>query len=165
MSRAIAIEPLEAAAFHPFGDVIEAAGSPDKVINAGMCGRFNDRARLDFCASGRAGISVFLGQPYDLPLALAMMERHPLGSQAFLPLSGDPFLVIAAADEGGAPGRPRAFLTRPGQGVNLLRGTWHGVLTPLGRAAAFAVVDYIGPVRNLEEHHFAQGWTIARPGA
>jgi ureidoglycolate lyase len=49
--------------------------------------------------------------------------------------------------------------------VNLLRGTWHGVLTPLGRAAAFAVVDYIGPVRNLEEHHFAQGWTIARPGA
>lgn len=159
-SREIAIEPLSAAAFAPFGDVIEAVGEPAKLINRGLCGRFNDLARLDFGVDGRAGISVFHGQPYALPLRLDMLERHPDGSQAFLPLSGDPFLVVVAPDIGGNPGPPRAFMTKPGQGVNYLRNTWHGVLTPLGKAALFAVVDRIGPGANLEEIHFAEPYRV-----
>ena len=62
------------------------------------------------------------------------------------------FLVIVAPDAGGVPGPAKAFLTAPGQGINLNRGTWHGVLTPLSEPGLFAVVDRIGPGDNLEEH-------------
>lgn len=143
-------EPLTAADFAPFGDVLEAAGPPDKLINEGLCGRWHDRARLDF-GSGRAGISIFRAEPRALPYRLGLMERHPEGSQAFIPMSQDGFLVIVAPDAGGRPGAPRAFVTAPGQGVNLLRGTWHGVLTPLAAPGLFAVIDRIGDGANLEE--------------
>lgn len=143
-------EPLTPEAFAPFGDVLEAAGEPDRLINQGLCGRFHDRARLDF-GGGRAGISVFKAEPRVLPYKLEMVERHPLGSQAFIPMSLDPFLVVVAEGEGPTPGRIRAFLTSPGQGVNLLRNTWHGVCTPLRSPGLFAVVDRIGEGANLEE--------------
>jgi ureidoglycolate lyase len=146
----ILAEPLTPEAFAPFGDVLEAAGEPDRLINQGLCGRFHDRARLDF-GGGRAGISVFKAEPRSLPYRLEMVERHPLGSQAFLPMSLDPFLVIVAEGQDATPGRIRAFLTRPGQGVNLLRNVWHGVLTPLRAPGLFAVVDRIGEGDNLEE--------------
>ena len=123
------------------------------LINQGLCGRFHDRARID-ASDGRAGISLFLAEPRALPLTLEMMERHPEGSQAFMPMSEHPFIVIVAPDDGGAPGRPLAFKTAPGQAVNFYRGTWHGVLTPLHRPGLFAVVDRIGPGDNLEEHWF-----------
>ena len=162
MSREIAAEPLTAEAFAPFGDVLEAAGAPDRIINRGRCGRWHDLARLDF-SEGRAGISLFEAEARSLPLRLEMMERHPLGAQAFLPMSADPFLVVVAPDAGGAPGRPRAFLTDGAQGVNYLRGTWHGVLTPLVAPGRFAVVDRIGEGGNLEEHWFEAPWVVRAP--
>ena len=143
--------PLEAAAFAPFGDVLEAAGEADHIINQGRCGRFHDRARLDF-GDGRAGVSIFRAEPRALPYALDMFERHPEGSQAFISMSEHPFLVIVAPDAGGVPGAPRAFVAGPGQGVNYLRGVWHGVLAPLHTPGLFAVIDRIGPGANLEEH-------------
>jgi ureidoglycolate lyase len=109
---------------------------------------------------GRLGISLALGQAYALPLEVGMLERHPLGSQAWMPLEGRPFLVVVAPDAGGVPGRPLAFLAGPGQGVNYLRGTWHAVLTPLEVAQRFLVVDRVGPGANLEEHHFEAPWTV-----
>ena len=151
MSRNIRIEPLTAAAFSPFGDVLDASGAPDKMINAGMCGRHHDRAQLDFGPEGRAGISIFNAEARSLPYTLDLMERHPEGSQAFLPMSADPFLVIVAEDENGKPGTPRAFKTAPHQGINFHRNTWHGVLTPLKSPGIFAVVDRIGKTPNLEE--------------
>lgn len=157
--REIAAEPLDAEAFAGFGDVLEARGEPDRIINQGRCGRFHDRALLDF-AGGRAGISVFRAEPRRLPLALDMVERHPDGSQAFLPMHGDPFLVVVCPDEDGRPGPPRAFVTAPGQGVNYHRGTWHGVLMPLAAPGLFAVVDRIGAGPNLEEHRFEVPWTV-----
>ena len=164
MSRDIAIRPLTAPAFAPYGEVIEARGLPDMVVNRGRCGRYHDLAALDF-GGGRAAVSIFVSRCCLLPHALDMMERHPLGSQAFLPLSGDPFLVAVARDAGGAPGRPEAFLTAPGQGVNYRRGVWHGVLAPLGRPARFAVVDRVGEGDNLEEHRFDAPWTLRRDAA
>lgn len=176
--RTVSIERLTASAFAPFGEVLEAAGEPDRIINQGLCRRFHDRAALDF-PDGRAGISLFDARPRTLPLTLDMMERHPLGSQAFVPMTYTPFLVIVAEDAGGAPGTPRAFLTAPGQGVNYRRNVWHGVLTPLaplrGRAdiglpleasprrsapGLFAVIDRIGDGDNLEEHWFDEPWTV-----
>ena len=155
----ITAQPLTAAAFAPFGDLLEATGDPDKWINAGACGRFHDCAALDF-GDGRAGISLFRAEPRALPYQFDLIERHPDGSQAFLPMSMHPFLVIVAADKAGIPQSPQAFLTAPGQGINLHRGTWHGVLTPLHPPGLFAVVDRIGPGRNLEEYTYPERWTV-----
>lgn len=164
MVNIIRVAPLTAAAFAPFGDVLDAAGTPDKIINQGLCGRFHDRARLDFGVHGRAGISMFEAQPRSLPYTLEMMERHPEGSQAFIPLSEQPFLVIVApgagTGSGGAPGHPRAFITTGAQAINLHRDTWHGVLTPLHAPGLFAVVDRIGDTPNLQEHWFDVPWQV-----
>ncbi len=149
----IALIPLTVDAFAPFGDVLDISGAPDKIINQSMCGRYHDRATLDF-ADGRAGISLFHATPRTLPFDLDVMERHPDGSQAFLPMSMDPFVVIVAPDDNGIPGQPIAFVTTAGQGVNYHRNTWHGVLTPLHEPGLFAVVDRIGSGVNLEEHWF-----------
>lgn len=152
MSRVIRTEPLTAEAFAPFGDVLEAAGTPDRIINRGLCARFHDRAKLDFGPGGRAGVSIFKAEPRALPYTLDLLERHPEGSQTFVPMSEDAFLVIVAPDAGGVPGSPRAFLTAPGQAINFHRGTWHGVLTPLAAPGVFAVVDRIAGTPNLEEY-------------
>jgi ureidoglycolate lyase len=149
--REIHTEPLTAEAFAAFGDVLECDGTPDKMINAGLCGRYHDRARLDFGPEGRAGLSLFDAEPRSLPYVCTLLERHPEGSQAFIPMTPAPFLVIVAPDAGGTPGTPRAFLTAPYQGINLHRGTWHGVLTPLAAPGIFAVVDRIGHSANLQE--------------
>lgn len=160
MPQTIRLQPLTADAFAPFGDVLDAGGAPDKIINQGLCGRFHDRARLDFGPDGRAGISIFNAEPRALPYLLELVERHPEGSQAFLPLHQHPFLVIVAPDEGGRPGWPLAFLTDGAQGINLHRGSWHGVLTPLAAPGLFAVVDRIGPTPNLQEHWFDTPFTV-----
>jgi ureidoglycolate lyase len=150
--RTIRTEPLTAAAFARFGDVLDADGAPDRIINRGLCGRYHDRARMEFGPDGRAGLSLFKAEPRTLPYTLDLLERHPEGSQAFIPMSLDAFLVIVAPDAGGVPGQPRAFLTAPGQGINLYRGVWHGVLTPLHAPGLFAVIDRIGQTPNLQEH-------------
>lgn len=153
MSRSVRIKEITPSAFAPYGDVIDTSGDADKIINQGLCGRFHDRAMLDF-SDGRAGISLFKAEPRSLPLRLEMVERHPDGSQTFIPMSEHGFLVIVADDERGAPGTPCAFFTHPGQAINFHRGTWHGVLTPLHAPGLFAVVDRIGGGANLEEHWF-----------
>ncbi len=148
-------EPLTAAAFAPFGDVLAASGD-FRLINAGLCRRYHDMAQLDV-SDGRTGISVFQAEPRSLPYSFDLIERHPAGSQAFIPMTDHPFLVIVSASPDATP---RAFLTDGIQGVNLHRGTWHGVLTPLRAPGLFAVIDRIGHGANLEEHRFATSWQV-----
>jgi len=155
----IVAQPLTAAAFAPYGDVVEASGDPGFFINAGKCGRFHDLAKTDF-ADGNAGISLAHATPYKMPLTLTMIERHPLGSQMFMPLNEAPFLVVVSD---GPSATPKAFLTNGAQGVNYHRNTWHGVLTPLTAPQPFLIVDYIGAGNNLEEHHFATPFTVSLP--
>lgn len=159
MSGVIKTQPLTAKAFAPYGDVLDTAGAPDKIINQGMCERYHDRATLDF-SDGNAGISIFKGEARRLPLKLDMVERHPEGSQAFIPMSADPFLVVVATDINGTPTDPLAFVTSPGQAINFHRGTWHGVLTPLAAPGLFTVIDRIGSGDNLQEHWFKTPYTI-----
>ena len=159
MTRTIEAEPMSADAFAEFGDLIDLDGGPDWMINDGLCGRHHDKAKLDF-SDGRPGISLFDAEPRRLPYTFQLVERHPDGSQAFLPMNQHPFLVVVAPDAGGTPTTPRAFLTEPGQGVNFHRGTWHGVLTPLYAPGRFAVVDRIGPGPNLEEFRFDEPFTV-----
>jgi len=159
MTHSISIAPLTSARFAPFGDILDATGSPDKLINQGLCGRFHDRAKLEF-QDGRAGVSIFKAKARSLPLTLDMVERHPQGSQCFVPMSHQPFLVIVAPDQGGIPGTPLAYRTAPGQAINFHLGTWHGVLTPLAEPGLFAVIDRIGDGTNLEEHWFDQPYMV-----
>ena len=157
--RTIRALPLTPERFAPFGTVIEARGAPDRLINAGLCGRHHDLCRPDV-AEQRAGVSMFDAVPRALPYRLDLLERHPLGTQAFVPLHAAPFLVTVAPDEGGAPGRPVAFLTDGAQGIQIGRGVWHGVLTPLAAPGLFCVIDYCGEAPNLEEHGLAEPWTV-----
>lgn len=160
MTQALTARPLNQADFAPFGDVLEVTGKADKIINQGMCGRHHDKARLDFGPDGRAGISLFDAQARQLPHLIDMVERHPDGSQAFIPLDGVPMLVVVASDKDGQPEAPIAFVSQPGQAINLLRGVWHGVLAPLGAPGRYAVIDRIGDTPNLEEHWFETPWSV-----
>ena len=160
VNPSIYIEPLTPEAFAPYGDVIDTRGDPTVMINNGKCARYSDRATISYDETGRMGISVFEGQPYSLPHSLPLVERHPHGSQAFIPMSNAPFLVIVAGDISGTPTAPVAFLTQSQQGVNIHRGVWHGVLTPLNDPAVFTVFDWIDERTNLEEHFFDKPWLV-----
>jgi ureidoglycolate lyase len=144
---------LTAAAFAPFGDVIECAGHAARSINAGTCLRYDDLATVDVAAhGGRPSISIFQAQPRALPLRLRLLERHPLSSQAFYPLQPAPFLVVVAADgDGPWTERIRVFTSSGVQGVNYRRATWHHPLIALGRPSSFLVVDRGGAGDNCEE--------------
>ena len=89
-----------------------------------------------------------------------MGERHPLGSQAFIPLGDSAFLVVVAEETENGPADPIAFRTAPGQGVNIARNVWHGILTPLDTTSDFAVIDRGGEGVNLEEHFYAESFLI-----
>ena len=91
-----------------------------------------------------------------------MLERHPDGSQAFVPLSGNPFLIIVAGtNTENKPHEPQAFITEKSQGINIYRNVWHGLLTPLSSPGIFAVVDRIGPGTNLEEYFFNEKFQVS----
>ena len=153
-------EPLTAAVFAPFGDVLEATGD-FRLINDGLCQRHHDRARLDFAPEvspdNRPGLSIFNATPRALPYIFDLIERHPEGCQAFIPMTQNPFLVIVASSP---KDKPHAFLTNGEQAINVHRGTWHGVLTPLHAPGLFAVLDRIGTSANLEEYRYSQPWVV-----
>jgi ureidoglycolate lyase len=133
-------------------------------INGGRCERYHALAKPEATGpNGHVLINLFRGTPYDFPLKLTMVERHPFGSQAFIPLSPRPFVVVACPNGPDGPGEPAAFLTAPGQGVNYPRGLWHGVLTPIGEAQDFVVVDRGGDGSNVEEFHFSHPYEIHLP--
>lgn len=160
--RSLRIEPLTPEAFALFGQVLQLEDAHHYPINNGMTERYHDLARVELGGvHARPLISIFRGQPYALPLDIKMVERHPLGSQAFYPLGDHSWLVIVAEDDAGTPCRLRAFRPAPGQGVNIAMNTWHGVLTVLEKQSDFLVVDRGGDGNNLEEHHFGEPWHIA----
>ncbi len=164
MSTVILAQPLTREAFAPFGDVIDTGGEDHYPINDGKCERYHALARAEAGGpNGHVIINLFRATPYAFPLPLSMVERHPFGSQAFIPLSPRPFLVVVTPDGPDGPGVPSAFVTAPGQGVNYRRNLWHGVLTPIGAPQDFVVVDRGGDGPNLEEFYFPRPYEIHLP--
>lgn len=164
-ARELPLLPLTAAAFAPYGEVIE-AGAESQLINDGTARQFADLAVVEVAAgNGRPRVSIYRSESRRWPVAIGMLERHPLGSQLFMPLSGDPFLVVVAPPAP-MPEREavRAFLTNGAQGVNYRRGTWHHPLLALHGARDFLVLDRGGPGANCEAYRFADGgFLLARP--
>ncbi|OLO09938.1 ureidoglycolate hydrolase [Chromohalobacter japonicus] len=150
-------QPLTAEAFAPFGDVIDARVSESFAINGGRTQRYHDLARIETLGEGaRPLISLFVSQPVALPLSLALLERHPLGSQAFMPLHGERFIVVVAPpSETIDPASVRAFVTDGRQGVNYRAGTWHAIHSVLDVEGEFLVVDRGGAGDNCDEYPLA----------
>ena len=151
------VEPLHAHAFSAFGDVIEAGGAGrHRTINEGFAQRYDDLARLDTLRQqGRPVLSVFRARPRTLPVQLRLVERHLLGSQAFVPLLQQRFLVVVApSGPAPTPLQLRCFMSRPGQGVNYAAGTWHHPLIALDAGGDFLVIDRGAPEgeEDCEEH-------------
>lgn len=140
-------------AFAPFGDVIE-VGSHNRVIpiNYGLTERHHDLAGVDVAdGGGTAIVSIFRTQPVTLPFEVKIMERHPLGSQAFVMMTGNPFLVLVAPAGEFDPSALRAFRAQPGQGVNYHKGVWHHYCLGLNAVNDFLVVDREGEGDNCDE--------------
>lgn len=152
------IEPLTRAAFSAFGDVIEASDSVNHyAINKGNTERYHDLADVQVGEDGKAILSIFRGQARQLPFVVSMMERHPKASQAFVPMSGRPYLVVVADRASEPHARDlRLFLARADQGVNYAPGVWHHPLLALHAASDFLVVDRSGPGHNCDEVMLAE---------
>jgi ureidoglycolate lyase len=155
MVVSLEIQPLSKAAFAPFGDVIETDGAEVININQGTTERFHDLARIQTHKGGHTLVNIFRGQPRPRPIEISMMEYHPLGSQAFIPLQPAPWLVVVAR-----PGKTVtvndlvAFQAAPDQGVNYHAAVWHHPLLVEQNNHDFLVVDRGGPGDNLVEHWF-----------
>lgn len=150
--KTLVIEPLTRAAFALFGDVIELEGAKQIPINLGTTMRYHDLARIDIAdEGGRPLLNLFRGEPRALPFEVTMLERHPLGSQAFVPLDDRPYLIVVAPAGALAPDKVRAFVTRGWQGVSYAKGVWHHPLIALDKVSDFIVVDRGGDGRNLDE--------------
>ena len=155
--KTLAIEPLTREAFAPFGDVIELEGAKQIPINLGTTIRYHDLAKVDVTdEAGRTLVNLFRGQPRALPFEITMMERHPLGSQAFIPLNDKPYLVVVAPAGELDESKIRAFVTSGWQGVNYAKGVWHHPLLALGEVSDFIVVDRGGDGHNLNEQNLRE---------
>lgn len=149
--REMTPEPLTAEAFAPFGSVIAASDEAVKLdINQGHAVRYDALAEVDVAEGGGvAVISLFRAKPLA-ELVLRAFERHPLGSQTFVPLSGKPYLVAVAPAGPFDPAKIRLFRAEPHQGVHYRKGVWHHFLLVLAESD-FLVVDRAGPGDNCEE--------------
>lgn len=153
----LAFEALDALAFRPFGDVIETAGAAVRLINQGTTTRYDCAARIDVGTSGgRPHLALFRATRRARPITISMMERHPLGSQAFVPLSdGDWLVVVAPGDGPPDPMALRCFRATRHQGVNIARNVWHHPLLVLAPEQTFLVLERAGNGDNLEEVTFS----------
>ncbi len=136
--------------FLKFGDVISTKNIKPININNGYAKRFDGIANLNTSKdNGETTISIFAALKRDFPMKIDMMEKHPLGSQAFIPMKETTFLVLVAP-EGEKPDikKIESFVVPPGIGVNYNPGTWHFPLIST-EDMNFLVVDRKGSGNNL----------------
>ncbi len=165
------IEALTAESFAPFGDVIQTDSAHSFLINNGTTERFHALAAVELLEESRleslenhsrAIISIFRAEARNFPFSIAMLEKHPLGSQAFIPLSGEPYLVVVATGKN-LPEQLRAFIATADQGVNYRAGIWHHPLLALHKTCDFLVVDRQGSGVNCIEEDLDPSYLLTYP--
>lgn len=139
----LTLQKLTREAFAPYGDVLEITPDNQVIpINFGKTERHHDLARVEVTAEGgKPIISMFRSQGVELPMQVKEMERHPLGSQTFMPLSGNSYVVVVGPAGEFDVNKLQAFLAASNQGVNYLKGTWHHYSVSLNEDSDFLVVD------------------------
>lgn len=151
-------EPLTRERFKAFGDVIESESAKHFSINGGTIERFHDLAKVDLGEEpgGRALVSIAeCNVAAELPYRMTFVERHPRGSQAFVPLDDTPLVVVVAPPgETVSAADLRAFVSNGRQGINYHRGVWHLPLISFRQGQRMLIVDRGGPGENCEEYHF-----------
>ncbi len=159
-------EDLTPEVFAPYGDVIDVqSAKEDQVINEGNTVRYHDLANLSLTeAAGTPLINIFRSTPLPLPITLKAMERHPLSSQAFYPLSENPYLVAVAPAGEFQESQVRVFIANCRQGVNYHPGTWHHYSLALNSVSDFLVIDRGGPEENCDEVELSQPLVIDLDG-
>lgn len=158
MKHILKPEPLDAEQFAPFGDVIEAPAKSDLPMNDSRFERFDDLCAIDMAGNARVAVSIVRCRlATALPWRIDFVERHPLGSQAFVPLSQSRMIVVVGPrGDSIEPAQLRAFHTNGHQGINYHRGTWHMPLIAFEAGQEFLLIDRAGAERNCDEHGFSE---------
>jgi len=152
-------QPLTREAFAPFGDVIQIEGSNHFEINSGYTTRIHDLIDIQLGGeSARAQFSFFLGRPR--PLEIKMLEKHPLGSQAFYPIEDKRWLVVVASAP--EPESVCAFWASGRQGVNYHQNVWHHPLLVI-EPQQFVIIDRGGDGHNCDEVELVTSVLIQQP--
>jgi len=150
---AIKAQPLTRARFAPYGNVVEASPAQTAAMNEARFERFDDLCDLDV-GDGRIAVSIARCRVATaLPYCVDVVERHPLGSQAFVPLQTCRMLVVVA--RAGDPTEARefeAFFTNGRQGINYHRGTWHMPLIAFDAGNEFLIIDRAPDQPNCDMH-------------
>jgi ureidoglycolate lyase len=138
--------------FGAFGDVIEVSANTNNfAINDGFTQRYHDLATIDVNdQQGHAIVNIFRSTPLAQPIAIKMMERHPYGSQAFIPMGQNPYLIVVAPAGEFDINKIEVFIARSDQGVNYHKGTWHHFCLALNSESDFLVIDRGGKGDNCD---------------
>ncbi len=147
--------PLTAEAFAPFGTVIEPDMTRSFMINEGTTRRYHRLAEIDrYEDEGRSIISLFRAERRPFPLEIRMMEKHPMGAQAFLPAQPHKWLVVVASGINPEAKDCKVFMAEGDQGVHYNACVWHHPLLIIEQTQDFWVIDRAGEGDNLEEIWF-----------
>ena len=142
--------PMTKENFSKFGDMIGTENIKPIEINNGYANRFDDIAKIDTANNnGETTISIFSAFKRSFPMKIDMMEKHPLGTQAFIPMKETTFLTLVAPEGKKLEmDKIESFVVPKGKGVNYKTGIWHFPLIST-EDMDFLVVDRKGPGENL----------------
>jgi len=159
------IEPIKITKenFAIFGDLISRENVNPIDINAGYAKRYNDLANINTSIeAGSPIVSIFSALKRTFPMKIDMMEKHPLGSQAFIPMKETTFLTFVAP-VGNSPdiNKIRSFIIPPKTGINYKPGIWHFPLIST-EDTDFLVIDRKGSGKNLIIHKFNENEIILK---
>ena len=156
-------KPIDKENFSKFGELVSTEGLKSIDINNGYAKRFEDAVTLDTRQDrGETTISIFSASKRTFPMKIDMMEQHPLGSQAFIPLKDTTFLaLVAPKGENPDLNKIESFIVPPGIGVNYKAGTWHFPLIST-EEMNFLVIDRKGSGNNLKIENFEKNQIVLK---
>jgi ureidoglycolate lyase len=154
MTIELVAKPLTKERFAPYGDVVESVIDRSAAMNAARFERVDDLCKIEMSDGGRVAVSIARCRvATSLPLRIDMVERHPLGSQAFVPLTPCKMIVVVAPPEESVEAADlEAFVSNGRQGINYHRGTWHMPLIAFDAGQEFLIIDRAADQPNCDEH-------------
>lgn len=159
--------PITAERFAPFGDVIATLPEKRAAMNEARFERFDDLAAIDVDLGGDGHVAISIAKSRVatvLPYRFDMVERHPLGSQAFIPRTPFSFIVVVGPQGASVEADDlQAFVTNGTQGINYHRGTWHMPLIALQADKEFLIIDRCGSATNCETLVLADAIVLETP--